>query len=180
MDIIQGKDFKYDNTCVTIGKFDGIHIGHRRILDKVLELSKKHNYKSTVFTFDFDFFKTEDEKRLNTREEKRKTIEEYGIDILIDYPFDDEIKNKNPLEFVKEVLVAKLGIKCIVVGDNFKFGKGAKGDSKTLVELGQRFGFEVVVLPMVEYEGSQVSSTRIREELGAGHIKEAHEMLNIK
>ena len=180
MDIIQGKDFKYDNTCVTIGKFDGIHIGHRRILDKVLELSKMHNYKSTVFTFDFDYFKTEDEKRLNTREEKKKTLEEYGIDILIDYPFDDEIKNKTPLEFVKEILVAKLGIKCIVVGDNFKFGKGAKGNTKTLEELGREFGFKVVVLPMVEYEGSQVSSTRIREELGAGHIKEAHDMLNIK
>ncbi len=180
MDIIQGKDFKYDNTCVTIGKFDGIHIGHRRILDKVLELSKKHNYKSTVFTFDFDYFKTEDEKRLNTREEKKKTLEEYGIDILIDYPFDDEIKNKTPLKFVREILINKLGIKAIVVGDNFRFGKGAKGDSKTLVELGKRFGFEVVVLPMVEYEGSQVSSTRIREELGAGHIKEAHDMLNIK
>ncbi len=180
MDIIQDKDFKYDNTCVTIGKFDGIHIGHRRILDKVLEFSKKHNYKSTVFTFDFDYFKTEDEKRLNTREEKKKTLEEYGIDILIDYPFDDEIKNKTPLKFVREILINKLGIKAIVVGDNFKFGKGAKGDSKTLVELGKRFGFEVVVLPMVEYEGSQVSSTRIREELGAGHIKEANDMLNIK
>lgn len=180
MDIIQGKKFKFNNTCVTIGKFDGIHIGHRRILDKVLELSKKHNYKSTVFTFDFDYFKTEDEKRLNTREEKRKTLEEYGIDILIDYPFDDEIKNKNPLEFVKEVLVAKLGIKCIVVGDNFRFGKGAKGDTKTLEKLGLEFGFEVVVLPMVEYKGGQVSSTRIREELGAGHIKEANDMLNIK
>ena len=180
MDIIQGKDVKYDNTCVTIGKFDGIHIGHRRILDKVLELSKKHNYKSTVFTFDFDYFKTEDEKRLNTKEEKKKTLEEYGIDILIDYPFDDEIKNKTPLKFVREILINKLGIKAIVVGDNFKFGKGAKGDSKTLVELGKRFGFEVVVLPMVKYEGSQVSSTRIREELGAGHIKEAHDMLNIK
>ena len=180
MDIIQGKDFKYDNTCVTIGKFDGIHIGHRRILDKVLELSKKHNYKSTVFTFDFDYFKTEDEKRLNTREEKKKTLEEYGIDILIDYPFDDEIKNKTPLKFAREILINKLGIKAIVVGDNFKFGKGAKGDSKTLVELGKRFGFEVLVLPMVEYEGSQVSSTRIREELGAGHIKEANDMLNIK
>ena len=84
------------------------------------------------------------------------------------------------MEFAREILINKLGIKAIVVGDNFKFGKGAKGDSKTLVELGQRFGFEVLVLPMVEYEGSQVSSTRIREELCAGHIKEANDMLNIK
>ena len=80
MDIVQGKNFKYENTCVTIGKFDGIHIGHRRILDKVLELSGEFGYKSTVFTFDLDYFNTS-EKRLNTREEKRALLKECGIDL---------------------------------------------------------------------------------------------------
>lgn len=177
MDIIQGKYFKYNNTCVTIGKFDGIHIGHRKILDSVLELSKENNLKSTVFTFDIDYFNTS-EARLNTKEEKRRLLKKYGIDILIDYPFDDETKNKSPEEFACDVLKGKLGTKVLVVGDNFRFGKGAVGNTDTLIKLGNKYGFEVVIIPMVEYAGDIVSSSRIREELKAGHIEEAHYMMH--
>ena len=178
MDIIQGKNFKYSNTCVTIGKFDGIHIGHRRIIDTVIALSKEQGLFSTVFTFDFDYFGSSDEKRLNTREEKRKVLKEYGIDILIDYPFDDETKNLSPDEFAYMVLKGKLGAKVLVVGDNFRFGKGAVGNADTLKELGKKYGFEVTVIPMVEYAGDIVSSSRIRMELKAGHIEDARIMLN--
>ena len=178
MDIIHGKNFKYDNTCVTIGKFDGIHIGHRRILDKVIELSKKNGYISTVFTFDFDYFKIGDDKRLNTKEEKISLLKSWGIDLLIDYPFDAETKNKTPQEFTEKILKNKLGVKAIVVGDNFHFGKEAKGNISTLRELGNNYGFEVYSLPLVEYAGSLVSSTRIRHELDNGNIEAAHNMLN--
>ena len=177
MDIIQGKEFKLNNTCVTIGKFDGIHIGHRKILDTVLELSKQNGYVSTVFTFDFSYF-GQDEKRLNTREEKIELLSDMGIEICIDYPFDDETKNETPKEFALQVLRDKLGVKAVVVGDNFRFGRGAAGDTQTLIELGKRYGFKVYVIPMVEYEGSQVSSTRIREELEAGHTDKAGYMMH--
>lgn len=177
MDIIQGKNFKYENTCVTIGKFDGIHIGHRKILDKVLELCKINGYKSTVFTFDFDYFSNETGNRLNSKTEKRELLKGLGIDLLIDYPFDSETKNLSPEEFVKLVLIGKLGIKAIVVGDNFRFGKGAIGDIYTLTTLGKEYSFEVYVIPMVEYAGDVVSSSRIREELSVGHIDEAMKML---
>ena len=178
MDIIQGKDFTYNNTCVTIGKFDGIHIGHRRILEKVIELSKQYCYKSTVFTFDFDYFKSPDEKRLNTRDEKIKLLEEFGIDILVDYPFDEETKNMTPEKFVKDILIKKLGVRAMVVGENFRFGRGAEGNVSTLDELGVKYEFKVYPMKLVEYAGSMVSSTRIREELNVGHMKEAFEMLN--
>ena len=180
MDIIQGKNFKYNNTCVTIGKFDGIHIGHRKILDKVIELSKVNGYKSTVFTFDFDYFNNETGKRLNSKAEKRELLKGIGIDLLIDYPFDNETKNLSAEEFVKKVLIGKLGIKAIVVGDNFRFGKGAAGNINTLTVLGQKYSFEVYVIPMVEYAGDVVSSSRIREELSVGHIDEAMKMLCAK
>ena len=177
MDIIQGKNFKYENTCVTIGKFDGIHIGHRKIIDKVLCLSRDNGYKSTVFTFDFDYFGNENGKRLNSKAEKRALLKDIGIDLLIDYPFDSETKNLSPEEFVKLVLIGKLGIKAIVVGDNFRFGKGATGDINTLKALGNEYGFEVYAISMVEYAGDVVSSSRIRDELKVGHIDEAMNML---
>jgi len=180
MDIIQGKNFKYNNTCVTIGKFDGIHIGHRKILDKVIELSKVNGYKSTVFTFDFDYFGNENGKRLNSKAEKRALLKDIGIDLLVDYPFDNETKNLSAEEFVKKVLIGKLGIKAIVVGDNFRFGKGAAGNINTLTVLGQKYSFDVYVIPMVEYAGDVVSSSRIREELSVGHIDEAMNMLYTK
>ena len=178
MDILQGKNFKYSNTCVTIGKFDGIHIGHRQIIDTVIAISKEFGLFSTIFTFDFDYFGSSDEKRLNTKEEKRKVLKEYGIDIIVDYPFDDETKNLSPEEFALKVLKRKLGAKVLVVGDNFRFGKGASGNTDTLTELGKKYGFKVTVIPMVEYAGDIVSSSRIRKELKAGHIEEAHIMLN--
>ena len=180
MDIIQGKNFKYENTCVTIGKFDGIHIGHRKILNKVLELSKSNGYKSTVFTFDFDYFGNENGKRLNSKVEKRELLKTLGIDLLIDYPFDSETKNLSPEEFVKVVLIGKMGIKAIIVGDNFRFGKGAMGNIDTLRSLGLKYGFEVYIIPMVEYAGDVVSSSRIRDELKVGHIDEAMQMLCYK
>lgn len=178
MDIIVGKEFKLNNTCVTIGKFDGIHIGHRKILDTVLDLSKQYEYVSTVFTFDFSYFSRDDEKRLNTHEEKIKLLSDMGIERCIDYPFDEETKNESPEEFAEKILRDKLDTKAIVVGDNFRFGRGAVGDTMTLEELGTKYGFKVYVIPMVEYEGSQVSSTRIRDELKAGHTAEAKHMLS--
>ena len=178
MDIIQGKDFKYDKTCVTIGKFDGIHIGHRRILKTLVDLSKQCDYKSVVFTFDFEYFKSDEEKRLNTKEEKKRLLEELGIDILIDFPFDEETKNMSPDEFIEDILVNRLDAKKVIIGENFRFGQGAQGDAETLKKLGATYGFSVYPIPLVKYEGSMVSSTRIRDELSAGHIKEAYEMLN--
>ncbi len=178
MDIIQGKNFRYENTCVTIGKFDGIHIGHRRILKKVTELSREEGLKSTVFTFDFDYFNSS-EKRLNTKEEKRRLLKECNIELLIDYPFDDETKNESPDEFACNILKGKLGAKALVVGDNFRFGKGAAGNTDTLSELGKKYGFKVYVIPMVEYAGDVVSSSRIREDIKSGNIADAEKMLGV-
>ena len=180
MRIIDGKDFSFRDTCVTIGKFDGVHIGHRRILDKVTELSRKKKLLSTVFTFDFEYFKTKDEIRLNSRAEKIDLLEKAGIDLLIDYPFDVETKNMLPEEFVLNILLEKLGCRALVVGENFRFGKGAVGDTSTLNELGNKYGFEVYACSMVEYEGTQVSSSRIREELARGNTGAANRMLRDK
>lgn len=177
MDIIEGKEFKFNNTCVTIGKFDGIHIGHQLILNTVTDISKKMGYKSTVFTFDFDYFKSEDEIRLNSREEKKKILEKFGIELFIDYPFDPETKNETPEEFTLNVLVRKLDCRAVIVGENFRFGKGASGDVSTLRELGERFGFKVYAVPLVKYRGDMVSSTRIREEINAGHTGNVKKML---
>ena len=97
---------------------------------------------------------------------------------MIDYPFDDTTKNQSPEEFARDVLQGKLGSKALVVGDNFRFGKGAKGDADTLKVLGEEYGFDVYVIPMVEYAGDVVSSSRIREDIKAGNLIDANKMLN--
>ena len=179
MEIIRGKDFELKNTCVTIGKFDGVHIGHRTVLETVKKISEETDLKSVVLTFDFSYFNTENGERLNTFTEKTELIEECGIDIFIDYPFDDETRNLSCETFAENVLAKQLNTKAVIVGENFRFGKGAEGDTSVLKQLGRIYGFKTIVIPSVCYEGVTVSSTRIREELLRGNREKAGFMLGI-
>ena len=177
MKIIKGKDFLYSNTCVTIGKFDGVHVGHRHILNELHKISVHDSLTSVVLTFDYSYFNDNKKNRLNSYEEKLKLLEEFGTDIMIDYPFDDETRNLSAENFIRFVLLKRLGVKSIVVGENFKFGKGAEGTVQTLKYFGGIFGYDTLVIPCIEFEGETVSSTRIREEINLGNIERADRML---
>ena len=177
MKVIKEKNFVLKNTCVTIGKFDGVHMGHRRILRKMNRIKEEQGLKTVVLTFDYSYFSTDKEERLDSYDEKIKLLEASGVDIMIDYPFDDDTRTQSAEDFIKKVLVEKLGAKAVIVGDNFKFGYKASGDTEMLKKYGNELGFKTIVIPCVEYRGSAVSSTRIREELMSGHEEEALEML---
>ena len=177
MKILKGKDFTLSNTCVTIGKFDGVHIGHRSILKELKRFKEEQGLNTVVLTFDFSFFSKNPEDRLNSYEEKIKILEALDIDIMIDYPFDEETKNLEAEDFVKQVLLKRLGAKAVIVGDNFRFGHKAGGDAALLKKMGEKFGFDAVIIPCVNFEGSAVSSTRIRDEKNEGHIEKVHLML---
>lgn len=177
MEIIKGKDFSFSDTCVTIGKFDGVHIGHRKILDKMKEICVREGLKSVVITFDYSYFNTDSAGRLNTYEQKTDILENTGIDIMIDYPFDDETRNLSAADFIRLVLVNRLGVKAVIVGENFRFGRGAEGNTGTLDRYGRMYGFETVIVPSVCYDGEAVSSTRIREEIVRGNRDKADDML---
>jgi riboflavin kinase/FMN adenylyltransferase len=177
MEIIKGKDFSLQDTCVTIGKFDGVHIGHRKILNKMKEICVREGLKSVVITFDYSYFNTDSAGRLNTYKQKTDILENTGIDIMIDYPFDDETRNLSAADFIRLVLVNRLGVKAVIVGENFRFGRGAEGNTGTLDRYGRMYGFETVIVPSVCYDGKAVSSTRIREEIVRGNRDKADDML---
>ena len=162
---------------MTIGKFDGVHIGHRSILNELERFKKEKGLESVVLTFDFSYFSGKDGERLNSFEEKTAILKSEGIDVMIDYPFDEDIKRIKAEDFVRSVLVKRLGAKAVIVGENFRFGFEAKGDPSLLKEMGKEFGFEVVVIPCINYEGSVVSSSRIRIEKKEGHTEKVKEML---
>ena len=96
---------------------------------------------------------------------------------MIDYPFDEVTKDLSAEDFIRIVLLKRLGAKAVIVGDNFRFGKGACGDISTLESYGKMYGFSTIVVPCVCYEGENVSSTRIRDELSRGNIEQAEYML---
>lgn len=180
MKFISGtKDFSFKNTIITLGKFDGLHKGHRKLLNKLNE-EKKNRITSVVFTFDIapkKLISGEEPQCLLTREEKIYFHELSGIDVLIEYPFDQETSSMDAKTFVIQILVNKLGVKKIVCGTDFKFGYQRSGNSELLIQLGKEYGFEVEVLEKEKFELKDISSTNIKDELTKGNIEKVNDML---
>lgn len=164
--------------CVaTIGKFDGNHIGHQKLFNIAADL-KEPGMSAVVLTFSQEISEVSKSGKEFIFTSFEKETYEYpkGIDGVIECRFAD-IKNLSPREFAKNILSEKLHTKKIVVGEDFRFGKGRGGDSRSLKELGYEFGFEVNVVRKVEYNGREVSSTYIKEEIKKGSMKAATDMM---
>lgn len=180
MEYITGtKDFKFENTAITLGKFDGLHKGHKKLMDSLKE-EKRNGLTSVVFTFDITPRKLivgEEPGYLLTKEERRIFHELNGIDVLIEYPFDRETALMEPERFVSEVLVEKLSVRKIVCGTDFKFGYKREGDIHLLSKLGEKYGYETIVLNKEKFDLKEISSTAIKEELLKGNIETVNKML---
>ncbi|MDD5901007.1 MAG: bifunctional riboflavin kinase/FAD synthetase [Lachnospiraceae bacterium] len=161
-------------TAVTIGKFDGFHLGHQGLLKAVLQ-EKQHGYASCVVSF----FSAVDTERsvIYTREEQRRLCEDMGIDILAEYPFDETIREMSAEQFVSEVLCKNLHAKVIVVGEDFRFGKGRAGDVLLLKSLEEQYHYRTISIPQITCAGIRISSTGIRELLAEGKIEEVNTLL---
>jgi riboflavin kinase/FMN adenylyltransferase len=162
-----------EKTAVAIGKFDGFHRGHQKLLGQLNE-QKKKGLKTVVFTFvpsPAAFFSKEPIKDLSTISEKHRIFENAGVDYLIEYPFYQEIADMEPLSYIKGVLVDRINAKCIVAGDDVSYGKGGKGDYKLLKEKSSEYGYDVIIIDKVLYEGREVSSTYVREEVRKGNME---------
>lgn len=162
-----------ENTAVAIGKFDGFHRGHQKLLGQLKE-QKKRNLKSVVFTFvpsPAAFFCSDVVKDLSTIAEKRRMFENAGVDYLIEYPFYQEIADMEPETYIKEVLVDRIHAKCIVAGDDVSFGKHGAGDCALLQAKAAEYGYDVIIIDKVSYEGREVSSTYVREEVRNGNME---------
>lgn len=172
-------DFQLQNTAVSLGKFDGFHVGHQLLIDYVTSLKEK-GWKAVTFSFfqhPTALLSNPSMKLIYTEEEKVKKAEELGSDYFISYPFNEEVMHTEPEEFVRTVLVEKLGAKVVAVGKDYHFGKERAGNVAVLEQLGKKYGFEVKAFDKVMMEGEEVSSTRIRKKLLEGDMEQANEML---
>lgn len=174
---ISDKNFKLNNTAVTLGKFDGVHLGHKLLLDRIISERKLH---SVMFTFDLHPSSLLTHRKMQllfTNEEKRAFLEPTGLEYLIAYPFTKETAALSPEEFVRDILVSQLDAKLVVVGKDFCFGHQREGNVDLLRKLSGKYGFELVDYDKVVMDGEEVSSTRIRRLISEGDVAEAGRLL---
>lgn len=170
-----------NKTVVTIGTFDGVHIGHKFVLKRVIELAQINDYKSTVLTFfphpRMVLQQDSSIKLLNTIKEKENLLSEIGIDNLIIHPFDLEFSRLSAEEFVKDVLIEKLNVGIIIIGHDHRFGRNRTANIDDLIEYGIEYGFEVQEISAKEIDDISISSTKIRTALLEGNITTANNYL---
>lgn len=168
-------------TIVTLGTFDGIHLGHVAILNKICNLAKQENLESVLLTFfphpRFVVKNDAEIKLLNTMTEKAILLEQKGIQNFIIHPFDKLFSELSPREFVKQVLIKQLNIQKIIIGYDHKFGKNRAADFNDLIAFGKEFGFEVEEISAKQINEVSVSSTKIRNSLIEGNISLANAYL---
>ncbi len=165
-------------TAITIGTFDGVHIGHRKILERLINNAKVLELKSTVLTFfphpRMVLQKDVSIKLLNTIDEKIKIMEELGIDYLIVHPFTKEFSRLSATQFVRDILVNDLKTKKIIIGYDHRFGRNRNANINDLMAFGNALDFEVEEISAQEVDDVSVSSTKIRKALEDGDIKTAN------
>ncbi len=169
------------NPVLTIGNFDGVHRGHLALFDKVKNLARKINGQSVVMTFEPHPLKVlrhrNEPKLITPLEQKIKLIQEAGIDVILCLPFTLEFAAITAHDFVCDLLLKKIGIKEIVVGYDYSFGAGRKGDIVLLKEMGKELGFKVHVVEPIFIDNALVSSTSIRNLIKEGNLAEAKRFL---
>lgn len=165
-------------SAVTLGKFDGIHRGHQKLMNKVLA-QRKNGLTPVVFTFakmpGTDIYGKG--RTILTRREREQHLQQMGIDIMIECPFVPELSTMEPERFIKEVLVEKLHAKYIAVGSDFRFGYRRKGDCALLKSLSEEYGYVVEVIEKETIGEKVISSTYIRQLLGYGDMETAEKLL---
>ena len=169
------------SSVVTIGTFDGVHIGHKAILKRLTKAANNDNLDSVLLTFfphpRMVLQKDTSLKLLNTIDERTSLLQETGLDHLIIHPFTKVFSRLSALEFVRDILVNKLHIKKIVIGYDHRFGRNRNADIEDLREFGKTYGFEVVEINAQELNDVAVSSTKIRKALDMGDIETANNYL---
>ena len=166
-------------TAVTIGKFDGIHMGHKKLMEKIID-KKQMGMRSCVFTFDnppSNVLSGREQKVITTSVERQNIVKEMGIELYVECPFVPEILTMEPETFIDEILVQKLHVKYIAVGPDCRFGHNRKGDYELLRKLQNKYGYTVEMIEKECYQGAEISSTLIRNEIEKGNMKVVEKLL---
>lgn len=170
-----------ENSVISIGKFDGIHRGHEKLLEYFAE-KKADGLCGVIFTFDIPPRKNVqhvETKVLTTNEEKMHIFEQLGVDYLVECPFTPEIMCMEAEDFIDKI-VSQLHVKCIAVGEDFHFGHNRAGDYRLLEKCAKQYGYEVIVVKKIKEEERDISSTFVREEIAAGNIERANRLLGYR
>lgn len=187
MDVIEdirAEEARQPNVVLTVGSFDGLHRGHRTIIDRVVAQAKAIGGTPAVLTMDphpREFFSPESAPNLLTDEKKkRRLLEEAGIEALFILPFDQDTADLPPEDFVSHILHRQCHAKAVVVGHDCRFGRNAAGDFQLLERMGPQYGFSVEQVPPLIVDAERVSSTRIRERVLQGDLEAVEQLLGRK
>ena len=175
---------KSDFNIATIGSFDGIHIGHKKILQTLTKIAKKNNGKSILITFwphpRYVLKKNNDFKLLTSLDEKIKLFEKNKIDILYIVDFSLKFSKVSANKFIENILLEKLKINCLLIGYNNNFGRNREGNIRYLEENKKKFDIDIISIPKQSVDKISISSTKIREYLNNGKISSANRLLGRK
>lgn len=169
-----------NNTCVTIGNFDGVHKGHQELISKTVNYAKENNLLSVVFTFTnhpVNYFKPGYIKNIMSEQEKQDVIESLGVDVYVGIKFDSSMTSISADEYIDKILLGKIHAENIIVGHDFSFARKKEGTTETLLREGQKKGFGVEIVTPVLVDGKRVSSTDIRQLISEGKVQEAEKLL---
>ncbi len=170
-------------TTLTVGTYDGVHVGHRHIIDAMKATAQQHGERTVVVTFDphpqIVLAKADKApvRTLTTLDQKLEILEQCGVDATVIIPFTTDFAATSPQDFVRDVIVGSIGVRHFFVGHDHMFGKDRGGDLSTLIELGTSHGFDVTKIGPVHVDDAIVSSTRIRRALHDGHVEDAAVLL---
>jgi riboflavin kinase/FMN adenylyltransferase len=172
---------KLNHAVVTSGTFDGVHLGHQKILNRLVEIAKKENGHTVLLTYwphpRLILFPDQPFKLLSSVEDKAKVLDKMGIDHLVVIPFDQEFSQLSSSAFIHDYLVEKIGTKKLVIGFNHRFGKNREGSFTELRRDAPRYGFKVEEIPKQMIDRISISSTKIRKALESGNVEISNEYL---
>lgn len=182
MEIINISNYKETRfqTGVALGNFDGIHLGHQKLINKIIEDSKESGLKSSILLFEDHTKLTINHKQprlITTYEKKLEIIERLGVDIVYVMNFDEKIMSLSAEEFIKKIIVDKINSKLMVVGFDYRFGYKASGNSSVLLELGRKYNIDVRILKPIYEDEKIISSTEIRKLIYNGDVFKAKNLL---
>lgn len=162
---------KLSHCAVTLGKFDGIHRGHRKLIDEIQRLKKEEGMTSVVVAF------VSDRQMILSPKERRDLLAEMGVDVLLECPLDEKFRRTKAETFVRQTLLSRLDASAVVVGEDFRFGFERKGTPEFLKQCGEKYHFLTSILPKETEGNRKISSTYIREELKYGNMEKVSSLL---
>ncbi len=172
---------KHHGCVATIGNFDGVHLGHQAVLGQLAEKAAELGLPTVLITFEpqpMEYFVPDKvPARLTRFREKILALQRYSVDRVCCLSFNDKLAKLSAEDFIEQILIEKLGVKYLVVGDDFRFGQNRAGTFDMLVEAGKKYGFQVVSMHTFEIDAERVSSTRIRKALEQGDMTTAEKLL---